>query len=57
RIGQPINQPQVAVAKILPQDSSSFLAIKSDAESIIREELENISSLTDIILKGEAMLF
>jgi len=57
RIGQPINQPQVAVAKILPQDPSSFLAIKSDAESIIREELENISSLTDIILKGEAMLF
>ncbi len=57
KIGYPIDVPQVAVAKILPEDRSSFASIKSDAESIINEELENITRLTEIIVKGEAMLF
>ncbi len=57
KIGEPIDQPQIAVAKILPDDPASFSAIKSDAESIINEELENITQLTKIIISGEAMLF
>lgn len=57
KIGEPIDQPQIAVAKILPDDQASFSAIKSDAESIIDEELENITQLTKIIINGEAMLF
>ncbi len=57
KIGHPIDLPQVAVAKILPEDPTSFLSMKSDAESIINEELENITKLTELIVNGQAMLF
>ena len=57
KIGEPIDQPQVAVAKILPEDPASFSSIQSEAESIINEELESITKLTEIIINGEAMLF
>ncbi len=57
KIGHPIDLPQVAVAKILPEDPESFLSMRSDAESIINEELENITKLTELIVNGQAMLF
>ncbi len=57
RIGHPIDLPQVAVAKILPEDEVSFNSMKYDAESIINEELERITDLTKLIVNGEVMLF
>ena len=57
QIGHPINEPQAAVAKIIPDEDSSFSVLKSEIEGIISEELDKITELTKIIVEGKAMLF
>ncbi len=57
RIGAPIDQPQVAVAKILTDGPQEFSAVKSEVEEIINDEISKIVKLTDDILGGKVMLF
>ncbi len=57
QIGHPIDQPLAAVAKIIPVKGASVASVRSDVETIINEELEKITDITNLIVKGEAMLF
>jgi S-adenosylmethionine synthetase len=57
QIGKPIDEPLAAVAKFLPDKGADINVIRSDVESIINDELERISEITDTILKSEIMLF
>ncbi len=57
QIGHPIDQPLAAVAKIIPAKGVSITSVRSDVEVIINEELEKITDITNLIVKGEAMLF
>ncbi|PUA32832.1 MAG: S-adenosylmethionine synthetase [Zestosphaera tikiterensis] len=59
RIGHPIDRPQVALARILPEDNSSpsLNAIMSDVKSIMNDELERITDLTKLIIEGKVLLF
>ncbi|OYT49155.1 MAG: S-adenosylmethionine synthetase [Desulfurococcales archaeon ex4484_42] len=57
QIGHPINEPQAAVAKIIPDEYASFSALKSDIEGIINEELDKVTELTKVIVEGKVMLF
>ena len=57
RIGAPIDQPQVAVAKILTDAPQDYTAVKSEVEEIIDEEISNVVKLTDDILGGKVTLF
>jgi len=57
QIGHPINEPQAAVAKIIPDEDASFSALKSEIEGIINEELDKVTELTKVIVEGKVMLF
>jgi len=57
QIGHPINEPQAAVAKIVPDEDASFSALKSEIEGIINEELDKVTELTKVIIEGKVMLF
>ncbi|RLG82435.1 MAG: methionine adenosyltransferase [Thermoprotei archaeon] len=57
QIGHPIDSPLIASAKVIPEEQAPINAIRSDVASIIDDELNNVTKLTDMILKGEAPLF
>ncbi len=57
QIGHPINEPQAAIAKIIPDEDVSFSALKSEIEGIINEELDKVTELTKVIVEGKVMLF
>ncbi len=57
QIGKPIDQPLIAVAKVIPEGGEAFNAIKSDVETIIDDELSKITSLTELIINEKARLF
>ncbi len=58
QIGKPIDQPLVASVKILPQEGSKLTSnMIEETRSIVREELSNITKLTDLFLGGKLTLF
>ncbi len=57
QIGHPINEPLAAIAKIIPSKGTSFANLKSDVESVIKDELDKITELTPQIVEGKVMLF
>ena len=57
QIGKPIDQPLIACAKVLLDKGVTLQAVKSDIEGIISEELEDITKLTEKIIKEETQLF
>ncbi|MEM0453524.1 MAG: methionine adenosyltransferase [Sulfolobales archaeon] len=57
QIGKPINEPLVAVVKLIVDDNSNFQAVKSDVEELVRHELNNITKLTDLIIEGQVNIF
>ncbi len=57
QIGKPIDQPQIAVVSILPEDPKKFNTIKYEAENIMDEMLTNITKLTNLILEEKVNLF
>jgi len=56
QIGRPIDEPQVVDVKITPE-SALTNTMAYEAESIAEEEVENVTRLTELILKGEVTLF
>ncbi len=57
QIGKPIDEPLMANVKILPEKDELPKHIVSEVEGIVNEELENITKVTDLILKGQVILF
>jgi S-adenosylmethionine synthetase len=57
QIGQPIDQPLVASAQIIPQDGANFASVRAETESVIDDWLENITKITDMVIKGELSTF
>ena len=56
QIGRPINEPLMVNAKIVTSEDS-YQALKSDVESIIIDELNNISRLTNLIINENIPIF
>ncbi|WP_321429686.1 methionine adenosyltransferase [uncultured Methanolobus sp.] len=57
QIGQPIDQPFVASAQIIPADGANFNSIKSEAESIMDEWLADVTRITKMVINGELDTF
>ncbi len=58
QIGRPINDPLVASVMINPGEKRELTSNeRHEAEAIIDEVLENITSITRIVLEGKASLF
>lgn len=57
QIGRPIDDPLIANIKIFPESKELPQHIVSEIEVIVDEELENISKITDMVLKDEVILY
>lgn len=57
QIGRPITRPQIANVSIIPENPEGFGNLKSDVESIVRDELSKITSLTELIIREQVQLF
>lgn len=57
QIGRPIDDPLIANIKILPETKELPQHIISEIEVIANEGLENITKITDMVLKEEVILY
>jgi S-adenosylmethionine synthetase len=58
QIGKPINEPLVANVELLTEPGAELTGeVKSEVEGIVNEELENITALTDLVVKSKVTLF
>ncbi len=57
QIGRPIDQPIVASAQVIPEDGSDMNLIKREAREIIDQRLADITSITEMLAKGELNTF
>jgi S-adenosylmethionine synthetase len=57
QIGMPIDQPLIASVQIIPQPSVTLKDIEKDVYEIIDTGLENITSITERVIKGELKTF
>ncbi len=57
RIGNPIDQPQIASAAVLLAKGVRLSAVRQDVEGILDESLREIKGLTRLILGGKIPLF
>ncbi len=56
QIGKPINEPKILNIEII-KDGELTSEIKNEVNAIAREELDRITQITDLILRGEASLY
>jgi len=57
QIGQPIDRPLVASAQVLPKPRVKMQAIKGEVEGIIDCWLENVTDITEKVIRGELKTF
>ncbi len=57
RIGYPIDQPLIASAEVIPDEKTSWNAVKKSVTAIMDAELEDVCSVQQLILDGKASLF
>src|SRR5947207_3022451 len=57
QIGKPIDQPQAATARIIPEKGSNLKAIEKDAAALNDEALDDLYKLTDRIVAGKVRTF
>jgi S-adenosylmethionine synthetase len=57
QIGNPIDQPLVASAQIIPKPGASFKTISYEIESILDASLENVTCITEKVINGELKTF
>ncbi len=57
QIGRPITRPQIANISLLLENPEEIGSVKGDAEAIAREEIDKITSLTNLIVEGRVQLF
>jgi len=56
-IGQPIDRPQIASAQMLLKKGTKLGQVHDDVESIIDDNLSNITKLTDEFIRGKLRVF
>jgi S-adenosylmethionine synthetase len=56
QIGKPINEPKILNIEII-KDGELTSEIKNEVSAIAREELDRITQITDLVLRGEASLY
>ncbi|ADY01170.1 Methionine adenosyltransferase [Vulcanisaeta moutnovskia 768-28] len=58
QIGKPINEPLVANVEVIPEPGITLSGeIRNEAEGIVNEELDNITTLTELVVKSKVSLF
>ncbi len=57
QIGRPIDEPLMAVVKLVVDEDSNFQSVKSDVEGLIRSELSNVTRLTELIVNEQISIF
>ena len=57
QIGQPIDRPLVASVQVLPKPGVRMQAIKGDIEGIVDCWLENVTDITEKVIRGELKTF
>ena len=57
RIGKPIDQPLIASAAVVMERGSRMTAVQGDIESIMNDSLDDIRSVTGMILQKKIELF
>ncbi|KQC04302.1 MAG: S-adenosylmethionine synthetase [Methanoculleus sp. SDB] len=57
QIGKPIDHPLVAGVQYIPLPGADTTAISRDVEAIINDELANITTITERVIKGELKTF
>jgi S-adenosylmethionine synthetase len=57
QIGNPIDQPLVASAQIIPKPGVKFKSVAHDVEGIIDSSLEEITCITGKVINGELNTF
>ncbi len=57
QIGQPIDQPLVASVQVLPASGVKMQKIKGEIEGIVDHWLENVTSITEKVIRGDLKTF
>ncbi|GAB6945997.1 methionine adenosyltransferase [Vulcanisaeta sp. JCM 16161] len=58
QIGKPISEPLVANVEVLPEPGVTLSGeIRNEIDGIVNEELDNITSLTELVVKSKVSLF
>ncbi len=58
QIGKPINEPLVANVEVLPEPGVTLSGeIRNEIDGIVNEELDNITLLTELVVKSKVSLF
>ncbi|HTY52633.1 MAG TPA: methionine adenosyltransferase [Methanomicrobiales archaeon] len=57
QIGNPIDQPLVASAQIIPKPGAAFRGISREVEAILNDSLENVTCVTEKVINGELKTF
>ncbi len=58
QIGKPINEPLVANVEVLPESGVTLSGeVRNEIDGIVNEELENITSLTELVVRSKVSLF
>ncbi len=58
QIGKPINEPLVANVEVLPEPGATLSGeVRNEIDGIVNEELDNITSLTELVVKSKVSLF
>ena len=57
QIGQPIDRPLVASVQVLPASGVKMQKIKGEIEGIVDHWLENVTGITEKVIRGELKTF
>ncbi|RLF24428.1 MAG: methionine adenosyltransferase [Thermoprotei archaeon] len=58
QIGRPINDPLVVHVQILPERGMKLTSeMRNEALSIVKEELDTVTRITNLVLEGKVMVF
>ncbi len=57
QIGQPIDQPLMASAQIIPEEGANFSSIRSEVEVVMDDWLANVTKITEMVINGELDTF
>ena len=57
QIGQPIDRPLVASVQVLPMSGVRMQKIQGEIEGIVDHSLENVTDITERVIRGELKTF
>jgi len=57
QIGHPINDPAEACARIITENNNMDSHLRSDIQEIMSKNIENVKSITDLVVEGKLTVF